>query len=148
MSPSCTTDLCPSTRTRVFPPSPPPSLILMRSSARGWTSVPLTSSDLTACITVVGITEVMLVFNIFSRMAFHNMFFSSQHTHSPGPVLIRTDQHLWNDTERWRQLRLGPNAEHSCWHGPDAGGALQRYCRGRHGRIIIRRESILASLTV
>lgn len=35
MSPSCTTDPCPSTRMRPPPPSPPPSPTLMRSLARG-----------------------------------------------------------------------------------------------------------------
>lgn len=125
-SPSCTTDPCPSTRMRASPPSPPPSLTLMRSLARGWTSVLLTSSGLTACMTVVGITEVLYMPSHVLRMTFHNIVFSSQHTHSAGPVLIWTDQHLWNDPERWRQLRLGPDTEHSRWYGSDTGGALQR----------------------
>lgn len=87
-SPSCTTDPCPSTRMRASPPSPPPSLTLMRSLARGWTSVLLTLSGLTACMTVVGITEVLYMPSYVPRMTFHNIVFSSQHTHSAGPVLI------------------------------------------------------------
>lgn len=127
MSPSCTTDPCPSTRMRASRPSPPLSLTLMTSLDRGWTSVLLTLSDLTACMTVVGIPEVLLILYHFLRKIFKSIVFSSQHTHSTGPVLIWTDQHLWNDPEGWEQLKLGPNTEHSSWHRPDIGGALQRY---------------------
>lgn len=137
MSPSCTTDPCPSTRTRASPPSPPPFRTLTRSLARGWTSVPSTSSDLTACMTVVGMPAVFALHWFFRRTS-HKIFFSSQHTHPAGPVLIWVDQHLRHDSERWGQLRLGPYTEHSCWHRPDASGALQRCSPHNHHVKIIK----------
>lgn len=56
MSPSCTTDHCPSTRMTASPRSPPPYHISMRSLARGWTSVLWTSPGSTACTTAVSIS--------------------------------------------------------------------------------------------
>lgn len=81
MSPSCTTDPCPSTRTRASPPSPPPSRTLMRSLARDWTSVPSTLSDLIACMTVVSMPEALFVlYRFFRRTSQKYSFPANTHT--------------------------------------------------------------------